>query len=132
MTEKACAICTRRHETGNVAAPLQCRALPPVQGLVRDAIFPTVAATYYCHAYFALDVEAARARAQAAEESARLAELKAETRVAVSIDPEKEVAAAKVWEDVSGVSAISVAVEAGAEAGKRARRARSGDDPKLL
>lgn len=52
MTERACALCTRRHETGNAAAGLQCRALPPIQGVARDAQYPTVRPDFYCHVHF--------------------------------------------------------------------------------
>lgn len=68
----ACAACTKRHETGNPAAALECRALPPIQGLARDAGFPVVRPDHYCHANFELDAEAAKARRAAAKETARL------------------------------------------------------------
>lgn len=67
-----CASCTKRFETGNPRAPLQCRALPPVQGLARDAVFPTVAADHHCHVYFQADPGAAKARREAAKATADL------------------------------------------------------------
>lgn len=108
MTDKACAVCTRRFDTANPAAPLQCRALPPVQGLGRDAIFPTVGADAFCHVYFERDFAAVAerdaARKAAEEEARRDAEWAAP-------QPELPLAAAE-----------SEAVAA--DAPKRARRAR--------
>lgn len=137
---KACAICTKRHETGNANAPLQCRALPPVQGLARDAVFPTVAADAYCHTYFERDEKAAKALADEAAESERLERLKAETRERAALEA---VVAPIVGEDgqplnppagdlAADLAAPNEIREAEAAPPKRARRARSGDEPSLL
>lgn len=137
---KACAICTKRHETGNANAPLQCRALPPVQGLARDAVFPTVAADAYCHTYFEQDASAVAARAEAAAESERRERLKAETRKRAELDPiftpllgeDGQPLNPAVGDLAADLAAPNEIGEAEAAPPKRARRARSGDEPSLL
>lgn len=136
---KACAICTKRHETGNANAPLQCRALPPVQGLARDAVFPTVAADGYCHTYFERDEKAAKALADAAAESDRLDRLKAETRERAALEAVAPIVVAdgQPLDPPAGDLAADLAApneirEVEAAPPKRARRARAGDEPSLL
>jgi hypothetical protein len=52
MNDRACGFCKKRFETGNPAAALECRALPPVQGVGRFAAFPLVKPDDFCHLHF--------------------------------------------------------------------------------
>lgn len=141
-TQRACAICVCRHETGNAASPLQCRALPPVQGVARLATFPAVAPDAYCHASFKLDTEAVKAQAEAVAASARLDAQAAATAQAALAYPhlsEKQISALDRIPD-DGISKpggapsggnrpaeTSAAMPDASAAPKRARRARSAD-----
>jgi hypothetical protein len=76
----SCATCTKRHEVCatsvgglvSVAARLECRALPPVRGVERQAQYPVVSEDHYCHLHYDPDPEAAKARRAAADTAAAL------------------------------------------------------------
>jgi hypothetical protein len=134
MTDRACQDCTRRHETGNPQAPLQCRALPPVQGVARDAAFPTVRGNDYCHTYFEFDAGAEAARAKATAEAAakldpELKALFAPVRTAAGLPlnpPAGDLSAALVTPN-------EITPAESAKPAKRARRAPpTSDDGQLL
>lgn len=127
MTDRACAICTKRHEIAaqtlggaGIAVPLparlECRALPPVQGAGRDAAAPTVAADHYCHVYFQADPDAIKARDAAATEAAALAEKVAATQAVAAAQPSLPLEPNQVEAEPEAEKATP----------KRARRARSG------
>lgn len=103
MTQRSCAFCTKRHEVAaqtlggaaamgvgvTLPARLECRARPPVQGLARDAIYPTVTAEHYCHGDFAVDAGAHAAFHKAAREAAALDEKVAATQAATQAAAEQ-------------------------------------------
>lgn len=124
MTERACAMCVKRHaipgrETGlgRLADVLECRANPPGLDVSGRAQFPQVKPGDYCWSDFALDAAAAKALAKDQEVQARLDEKVAETQARSEILPIDE----------------GRAPEGSAEKPQRARRARTpaADEPKL-
>lgn len=115
MTDKACAICVKRHVVALVVGgQLECRAAPPVQDVALHARFPLVKPDDYCHSGFELDAAAAKARAASA---ALLADL--DQRVA---DTQAHEAARMEAGDADASDDPS------ASAPKRARRARASAD----
>lgn len=81
MTDKACEICTKRHDTGHIVAggSLECRARPPSPDVMVGQ-FPKVRNGDYCHSDFELDAAAQAARDKQAAETRQLDRLVSATQ----------------------------------------------------
>lgn len=87
MTDRACAICTKRHDVSQFAdgSALECHARPPAVDVVFGR-FPKVRATDFCHSDFALDASAASAKAARVEDETRLDGLVADTQARARVE----------------------------------------------
>lgn len=128
-SELSCAVCTKRHETGNPAAPLECHALPPRQDVSTFAVYPRVRPNGFCHVYFQFDEAAGAARAEAVAQAAALDAKVAMTQAAAPLLGEDGQPANPPLGDLADALASPQPI---APAPKRARRARGSDEPSLL